>query len=164
MRKVVLVILLFLSAITSVNAQKTTDKDIIEVDEKPIIDIKWEASFKDALIKARKEKKPILLYFTGSDWCGPCKRLDANLFHTAKFKNLSDEKMVLYTADFPRNKDLVLPANRKINKELSARYGQTSFPTVIMIDEKGEVLGRKNGIYMIEYYYPFFESALRRYK
>lgn len=164
MKKVILTIALFFSVTALVSAQKSVGKENIIVDEKTESFIKWQTTFKDALMKSRLEKKPVLIYFTGSDWCGPCKTLDENLFHTEKFKKFSDEKLVLYMADFPRNADLVSPANKATNKELSTRYAQTSFPTMVMINEKGEVLGRKNGSYMIEYYYPFFEESLARNK
>lgn len=163
MKKVVLTVVLFFSVIVLVNAQEYVT-DELTVEGKDNVGVKWQTSFKEALTKASKEKKPILIYFTGSDWCGPCKNLDKNLFHTEKFKKFSDEKLVLYKADFPRNTDLVSPDNRVINKELTIRYGQTSFPTMIIVNEKGEVLGRKNGSYMIEYYYTFFEKVIKRHK
>ncbi|MDY0781092.1 thioredoxin family protein [Tenacibaculum sp. IB213877] len=157
MRKFVLGILMMLGVATIAVAQEneTTANTI---------DITWEVTFKDAVKKARKERKPILIYFTGSDWCGPCMRLDKDLFHTEKFKQFADENMILYMADYPRNRDLVTPENKSTNEELSARYAQTSFPTLIMINDKGEVLGRKNGSYMTEYYYPFFEETIKRNK
>ena len=71
--------------------------------------------------------------------------------------------MVLYMADFPRNTDLVSEINRSSNKQLSRKYNQESFPTIIIVDENGGVLGRKNGSYIIEYYFPFFESITNSY-
>lgn len=150
--------LVVLFSVSFMNAQEFSG-DFVNED----IDIKWEKNFEKAVKKAKKEHKPILVYFTGSDWCGPCKRLDKNLFHTEKFKEFSEENLVLYTADFPRNTDLVSNENKKTNKQLSSRYNQESFPTMIMIDENGNMLGRKNGSYMIEYYYPFFESITKNY-
>ena len=81
--------------------------------------------------------------------------------HIAKF---SEENLVLYTANYPRNTDLVSLENKKTNKQLSKKYKQESFPTMIVVDEKGNVLGRKIGSYMVEYYYPFFEEMVRNYK
>ncbi|TCI84385.1 thioredoxin family protein [Tenacibaculum sp. M341] len=124
----------------------------------------WEPTFKEALEKAKSEQKPILIYFTGSDWCGPCIQLDKELFHTEKFETFAKEKMVVYMADFPRNRDLITSDARKINKELSKKYKQTSFPTMVIIDAKGNVLGQKNGKYMAEYYYPFFEEVVRAFE
>lgn len=149
------------------NAQEVFFEDIenkvLETVAKPI-SVNWESSFENAVKKAKKEHKPILLYFTGSDWCGPCKRIDKELFHTQKFADFSKDNLVLYVADFPSNRDLVSEENRKINKQLSKRYQQESFPTMIVVDEKGNVLGRKNGSYMVEYYYPFFEKITQNYK
>ena len=124
----------------------------------------WSPTMKAAIEKATVENKPILIYFTGSDWCGPCINLDKNLFHTEKFEEFATENLVLYAADFPRNRDLISQDNRKINKELSHRYDQSSFPTIILINSKGEVLGRKNGAYLPEYYFPFFEEIVSQYK
>lgn len=128
------------------------------------IEIAWRTTYEDAVTKSKETQKPILIYFTGSDWCGPCIKLDEELFHTEKFKKFSDNHLVLYQANFPRNKDLVTEENQHKNKELSLKYAQTSFPTMILVDDEGYLLGRKNGTYMAEYYYPFFEEIIRNYK
>lgn len=165
MKKIVLSLVLVVCSLSFIHAQEDLITPEVEVDElvEPVI-INWQNSFKSALNKSRKEKKPILIYFTGSDWCGPCKILKSKLFNTKEFQDFSNENLVLYQADFPKNKDLVAPDNRNTNEQLSNRYKQNSFPTMIMINDKGEVLGRKNGIYMTEYYYPFFEEIATKYK
>lgn len=168
MKKVFLLVAVLCGVFTTtIKAQEMVASEIEIVEGEAVkepIKIEWQSSFKEALSKAKSEKKPILIYFTGSDWCGPCKTLKSKLFDTEKFKDFSDKKMVLYKADFPKNKDLVAPDNRVINEQLSSRYAQSSFPTMIVINDKGEVLGRKNGIYMTEYYFPFFEEITRSYK
>ncbi len=128
------------------------------------IHVNWQSSFEDAVLKAKTEHKPILIYFTGSDWCGPCIQLDKKLFHTKKFADFSDKNLVLYTADFPRNGDLVSLETITVNKQLSKKYKQSSFPTVLVIDEKGKLLGKKEGAYLSSYYYPFFEKMVNDYK
>ncbi|CAM1374356.1 thioredoxin family protein [Tenacibaculum xiamenense] len=120
---------------------------------------KWELSFELAKKRAKQEKKPILIYFSGSDWCGPCIKLDNELFHTEKFVSFYEDKFVLYLADFPRNKDLVSDEARKINKKLSKKYNN-SFPMVLIINRKGKVLGERRGSYLPDSYYSFFESVL----
>ena len=164
MKKVILTLIMVLSAVYS-KAQ-----DFVEVTEDVVentqaeIHVNWEETFKKAIARAAAEDKPILIYFTGSDWCGPCKQIDENLFHTEKFTNYSKENLVLYVADFPRNRDLVSKENKKINKQLSKKYNQSSFPTMIMVNKKGKVLGRKDGTYMADYYYSFFDSVVRDFK
>jgi len=156
MKKIVTIISLF-CLLYNLNAQVSSSH--VGTD----IDINWQPNLQMAIEKSTKENKPILLYFTGSDWCGPCINLDKNVFHTEKFKKFSDENMVLYMADFPRNRDLVTEENKKINEELRVRYDQSSFPTILIINAKGEVLGRKNGAYLAEYYFPFFEEVVNNF-
>ena len=113
--------------------------------------------------KAKKEKKPVLIYFTGSDWCGPCKILDDKLFHTKKFKSLSDKNLILLEVDIPRRRDLIAPKKMKENLYLQKKYRVKAFPTLMMVNHRGKKLGAKKGFIMTEYYYPFFQSVLRKY-
>ncbi len=125
--------------------------------------LNWEASFENALKRSKKEKKPVLIYFTGSDWCGPCITLDKNLFHTEKFKKMAEKDLILYMANVPNNKDLVTPEQKKVNDKLRRKYKQKSFPTLVMINHKGKMIGYKKGLILTEYYYPFFQSVIDNY-
>ena len=66
-------------------------------------------------------------------------------------------------ADTPRNKNLVDAATRKVNKGLSTKFGQTKFPTMLMVNANEAELGIKEGTYMTDYYYPFFDSVIANY-
>ncbi|WP_435263757.1 hypothetical protein [Tenacibaculum sp. nBUS_03] len=86
------------------------------------------------------------------------------MFHTTKFVEYANKNMILYMANFPRNKDLVTKEASIVNIRLSKKY-KNSFPTVLLIDKKERVLGEKRGSYMPEYYYPFFEKVIiKHYK
>lgn len=126
------------------------------------IQVNWEPSYEQAIQKAKEENKPVLIYFSGSDWCGPCIKLDKELFHTQKFTEYANENLILYLADFPRNKDLVTKEASINNKKLAKKY-KNSFPMVMLIDKKGKVLGEKRGSYMTEYYYTFFDTVLKKF-
>ena len=130
---------------------------------KETVDLNWEATFKDALKKSKKEKKPVLIYFTGSDWCGPCKVLDKKLFHTEKFKAIADKDLILYEADSPRNKDIISPEKLKISNQLKRKYKIRTFPTLVFVNHKGKMIGYKKGLILTEYYYPFIESVIENY-
>lgn len=122
----------------------------------------WEKSYKRALKKAKKENKKVLIYFTGSDWCGPCITLDRDLFSDKKFIDLANNNFILYKADFPRNEDLVTKDVKESNKKLQKKYKQTSFPTLLFVNSKGKEIGRKRGYIITEYYYPFFDKILKK--
>lgn len=125
--------------------------------------VTWEPTFKEALKKSKKEKKPVLIYFTGSDWCGPCKVLDKKLFHSKKFKEIADKDLILYEANNPRNKDLLNPTKLEENYRLIRKYKVKSYPTLIFVNHKGKMIGYKKGLILTEYYYPFIASVLENY-
>lgn len=160
MKKVYILVLAVFFSVSYLQSQEAINNVEQHTNE---INLDWEDSFKKAQKKAKKQNKPILIYFTGSDWCGPCIKLDKKLFHTEKFAKYANKNLILYMADFPRNKDLVKEKHRKTNKSLSKKYAQKEFPTLLMINYKGEELGKKRGMYMIDYYYPFFNEVLKKY-
>jgi thioredoxin-related protein len=106
---------------------------------------RWEKSFDEAKIIAEQQDKPILIYFTGSDWCNPCKLLVIDFFDTEQFQALADDSLVLYEADFPRHENGLSKSQRKINNRLLNRYNVTTFPTLVIINERGKRLGHIAG-------------------
>ena len=80
-----------------------------------------------------QKKKPIMLFFTGSDWCGWCMRLKREVFNLPDFKTWSDENVVLVELDFPRRKKL--PDNiMKQNRELANVFAVRGYPTVWIVE------------------------------
>ncbi|OAD44894.1 thioredoxin family protein [Polaribacter atrinae] len=132
-------------------------------ENKEALSINWEPSFSDALKKSKKENKPVLIYFTGSDWCGPCIVLDKNLFHSEKFKAIADNDLILYEADSPRNLDLVSPEQLEVNNDLKRKFNINTFPTLVFVNHKGKMIGYKKGLILTDYYYPFIQSVIENY-
>jgi thioredoxin-related protein len=128
MKKNILVVLLFL-ATQYITAQDYNSK------------LTWETDFELAKSKSAKTKKPILILFTGSDWCAPCKMLKKDFFDSKEFIVKSNE-FILLLVDFPRNKELISQAQEKSNKLLSAKYGVKSFPTIIAVNYKGAIIDK----------------------
>ncbi len=104
----------------------------------------WQQDFTVALEQARQQEKPILLVFAGSDWCGPCKKLDRDVWQSETFKEYAAQYYVLYKADFPRKKKNQLPQEIvATNAALAERYNPKGhFPLVVLLDEKSEVYGK----------------------
>jgi thioredoxin-related protein len=104
----------------------------------------WTTDYAAALVKAKAEKKLVLLDFTGSDWCGYCKLLDKEVFPTPTFNDFADKNYVLVTVDFPKQKQL--PDDlQKQNQALGDKFGVEGFPTLIVVDPTGKELGRQTG-------------------
>src|SRR5688572_14674625 len=106
---------------------------------------RWLTNPVDARNQARKENKVILLDFTGSDWCPPCKRLKAEVFDTPQFDEFARKKLVLLEVDFPRDKSKLDAMTQAENAKLKQRFGVNSYPTVILLDQNSQELGRMKG-------------------
>ncbi|MCL6265181.1 thioredoxin family protein [Flagellimonas myxillae] len=104
----------------------------------------WQDSFEDALALAKDQDKPIVLVFSGSDWCGPCIRLKRSILETEDFISYADSHYVLYNADFPRKKKNQLSEDKlNNNKSLFAEYNPKGyFPLVVVLDKDQMVLGK----------------------
>ena len=101
----------------------------------------WEVDLDHALRQARSENRFVLMDFTGSDWCGWCKRLEAEVLATREFADYAGQNLVCVRLDFPRS--FALPPNRaQRNAELAQQFGVKGFPTVILLDSDGAELGR----------------------
>ena len=104
----------------------------------------WLTDYKAALEQAAKENKPVLLDFTGSDWCGWCVKLDKETFSEASFKKFAAGNLILVEIDFPRNKPQSDEV-KKQNRELQAQFGVDGFPTLVLLDSKGKEIAKNPG-------------------
>lgn len=97
----------------------------------------WMTDYAKALEKAKTEKKMVLLDFTGSDWCPPCKKLEADVFSQAKFKEYAEKNLVLVELDFPNAKKLPDEV-KKQNDKLAKEYEIKGYPTIVVLDSEGK--------------------------
>jgi thioredoxin-related protein len=87
-----------------------------------------------AFAKAKMEAKPVLLLFSGSDWCTNCMRFDKKIMHDAIFKDYLANHLVLFNADFPQQKKLPVEIVKQ-NDSLAQIYNADgTFPKIVLID------------------------------
>jgi len=98
----------------------------------------WTMDFDAASKLAAEKKVPMMLNFTGSDWCGWCKLMDKNVFAEAEWKKYAAENVVLVTLDFPKDKTIVPEKFVERNEKLQAKFGVRGFPTYVVLDSDGE--------------------------
>ncbi len=158
MEKIILIITLVIISNFSINAQNNDG-------------LNWISSFEKAKEIATSENKPILVFFTGSDWCGLCKMLDKDFFASGKFKEIAKKSFVLYKADFPRRTDIVSETQKQENKILDKKYsktrGQRVFPTIVIVDASGkeiEFLESYNYIHDTSRHYKLIDYILSKYQ
>lgn len=98
--------------------------------------------YDDALTKATKEKKLVFALFTDSDWCPWCVYLEKEVTSQEDFIKEASKKFVLLFLDFPQDKSKVSEEVAKQNRELAAKYAVRGFPTVLILDDKGNQVGK----------------------
>jgi len=94
------------------------------------------AAFEDS----RTTQKPVLLIFSGSDWCAPCIRFHKTVLSDEQFLLYASDHLVVLKADFPQRKKL----NKEIvkqNDQLAEKYNpKGQFPHIVLLRSDQSVL------------------------
>jgi thioredoxin-related protein len=106
----------------------------------------WLTDYKRAQQEAKAGNKFLLLDFTGSDWCGWCKKFDKEILLQPEFKDFARDNLVVVELDFPRAKPQT-PELRKQNRELAQQYEIVGFPTIVVLSADGQKLWRYDGYF-----------------
>ncbi len=99
--------------------------------------ITWMTDFDAAKALAKAQSKPMFVFFTGSDWCPWCIKMDTQILSTPEFQQALAQKMIFVKVDFPRQTKLD-KATKDQNEKLSKTYEIQGFPTVILLDSNGQ--------------------------
>lgn len=113
MKKIILLTFLMLSSV-SLQAQE---------------ELTWHTDLTKATDISIKENKPLFLFFTGSDWCGWCIRLQNEVFKTPEFITWAKKNVVLVELDFPKRKEQA-DAIKRQNAQLQQQLQVRGYPTV----------------------------------
>ncbi len=106
---------------------------------RPAYNGEWLTSYPLALRIARALNRPLLVNFTGSDWCKYCHILSDEVFSTTPFKDYASKKLVLVELDYPKNK--TQPENIvQQNHLIRQAFNVTGFPLeIIMLNDNTPV-------------------------
>ena len=100
-------------------------------------EVVWLTDFEAAKKQAAEQKKPILMFFTGSDWCGWCKKLHADVLDKKDFQEFAKDSVILLELDFPNS----IPQSdelKKQNKALGEKFKVNGYPTMVLVAPDGE--------------------------
>lgn len=122
-------------AVSAQNKPATKETNAKESAAKPA-KFKLHTSYKSARKQATEEKKPILMLFTATGWCGYCKRFDGAVVDKKEFKTWAAQNVVFYVCDL---KDKMVPDNAEA-KGLLKQHNIHGFPTLMLSDAEGKIL------------------------
>lgn len=115
---------------------------VVEATPTPVVveppaELTWLTDYAAALGQAKKQNRKTLLFFTGSDWCVWCAKLEREVLSTPEFKRYAQDKLVLVKLDFPQKTKL--PSGVQLqNDQLAKKYAIEGYPTVIVLDSAGK--------------------------
>lgn len=93
--------------------------------------ITWEKEYNEAKSIAKKKNLPLLLFFSGSDWCPWCKKMKKDIFENPGFIEEVGDSFVFCVIDFSLTKKDEKDA---LKDSLVKEYGVEGFPMVVLVD------------------------------
>ena len=91
-------------------------------------DLEWHTDLNKAIEISIESEKPLFMFFTGSDWCGWCIRLQKEVFFKPDFVKWAKENLVLVELDFPRRKKLEESLKQQ-NENVRQMFAVRGYPT-----------------------------------
>ena len=91
-------------------------------------ELDWHTDVNIAIELSIESEKPLFMFFTGSDWCGWCIRLQKEVFFKPDFVKWAKENLILVELDFPRRKKLDESLKQQ-NDNLRQMFAVRGYPT-----------------------------------
>ncbi len=101
----------------------------------------WLTSYEEALAQSRTSGKPILMLFTGSDWCHFCKLLEEEVFSKEAFRTWATSRCILLEIDLPVETPQP-EALKKQNGRLLFAFPTGAMPSVLFVNRYEEVIAK----------------------
>jgi len=91
--------------------------------------------------RASAQNKPIFYEFS-ADWCGPCQRMEKEVFNDAELAARINQRLVPVHVIDRQQED---GRNAPEIESLQERYNVHAFPTIVIADASGRQLARMEG-------------------
>ena len=95
-------------------------------------ELTWHTDVNKAVNLSVQSGKPLFFFFTGSDWCGWCIKLQKEVFFLPEFKKWATKNVILVELDFPRRTP-ISDELKKQNRELANMFGVRGYPSVWLV-------------------------------
>lgn len=102
--------------------------------------VQWMSNYQQGMQQAQQSGKPLLVLFTGSDWCSWCKKLEQEILSRPEFEQSLANRFVFVKLDFPLYKTGD-PAETERNKTIQKQFDVQGFPTIVIVSANGQKIG-----------------------
>lgn len=97
-------------------------------------EIHWETNYNQALKLSADQKKPLLIFFTGSDWSGLSMKMKNEVLNGANFQKAVSDRFVCVEIDFPKH-HAFSSENEQLNNQVKEKFHISELPLLLIIDE-----------------------------
>jgi protein disulfide-isomerase len=101
----------------------------------------WQSDYEKVHSLSKLEKKPMLLFFNGSDWSGYAMRMKHEVLDSSSFQQKIGASFLYMEVDFPQHSSLD-EATLRQNESLKARFNIVEIPTLLLIDEGERIIAQ----------------------
>ena len=104
-------------------------------------ELEWQTDLPAAIQAAKSGHRPLLVYFSGSDWCYVCKLLDTEVLSQKTFQEYAAQHLVTFQADFPQTTPQPEALQRQ-NARIREQFRVETFPTILVFNSDGMLIGQ----------------------
>jgi len=97
--------------------------------------------YQKSLKEAKEQNKALLLFFTGSDWSGPCMQMKKESLDSSHFQKQIQQAFICVEVDFPKH-TILDEALQRQNLELKESFYITDFPCLVLLNQEEQEIGR----------------------
>ena len=129
-----LLLLLPALLIFSCNGSKNTTTTTTTSVSKRGVNFTKSDTLTEVLEEAEKKNKLVFVDFY-TDWCMPCKLMDQDVFTDKKVKRFFDDNFISYKVNAEKGNGI----------NLATVFGIRAYPTLLFLNDKGQVVEKKEG-------------------
>lgn len=94
----------------------------------------------DAGLARAREQKRFVVVDVYTDWCGWCKRMDADVFARADISGYLDSKFVSIKLDAESDATMTHLGKSYTARDLALAFGVSGYPTLLFLTPEGELM------------------------
>jgi thioredoxin-related protein len=99
-------------------------------------------NFNEALTKAKDENKKVIVDVY-TDWCGWCKKMDAEAYKNSDVKKIIEENFVFVKLNAEGTNKVTYKGKQYTEQDLAALFEVTGYPTTVFLEPDGKQIEYK---------------------